>query len=42
MDMPKSAQKSDKNSKKGKQENEESEVLNVAKNWFEVNEGEEF
>eukprot|EP00092_Neocalanus_flemingeri_P019485 GFUD01021110.1.p1 GENE.GFUD01021110.1~~GFUD01021110.1.p1 ORF type:complete len:940 (-),score=282.59 GFUD01021110.1:94-2592(-) len=43
LDIPKSAQKSDSNSvKKGKKENEESEVTNVAKNWFEVNEGEEF
>merc|ERR1719154_820308 len=40
MQLPKSAQKSDKNIvKKGKQE---IEVSNVAKNWFEVNEGEEF
>jgi len=40
MELPKSAQKSDKNSvKKGKQE---IEISNFAKNWFEVNEGDEF
>lgn len=43
MDIPRSAVKSDRNLvKKGKQEIEQSEVSNVAKSWFEVNEGEEF
>lgn len=43
IDIPRSALKSDRNSvKKGKQEIEQSEVSNVAKNWFEVNQGEEF
>ena len=43
IDIPRSALKSDRNSvKKGKLEIEQSEVSNVAKNWFEVNQGEEF
>jgi len=42
MDMPRSVQKGDRHLKKGKQEIEEVEVSNVAKNWFEVNQGEEF
>jgi len=42
MDMPRSGQKSDKHLKKGKQEIEEIEVSSVAKNWFEVNQGDEF
>ena len=42
MDMPKSGQKGDRHVKKGKQEIEEIEVSSVAKNWFEVNQGDEF
>jgi len=42
MDMPRSVQKGERHLKKGKQENEEVEVSNVAKNWFEVNQGDEF
>jgi len=43
MDIPRSALKSDRNlMKKGKQEFEQSEASNVAKSWFEVNQGEEF
>jgi len=42
MDMPRSGQKGDRHVKKGKQEIEEIEVSSVAKNWFEVNQGDEF
>ena len=42
MDIPRSGQKSDRHMKKGKQEIEEVEVSSVAKNWFEVNQGDEF
>jgi len=42
MDMPRSGLKGDRNLKRGKQEIEVSAVSDVAKNWFEVNQGEEF
>merc|ERR1719318_1997870 len=42
MDIPRSTQKGDRQLKRGKQEIEETEVTNVAKNWFEVNQGDEF
>ena len=42
MDLPRSGVKGDRNLKRGKQEIEVSGVSDVAKNWFEVNQGEEF